>query len=140
VRDKCPNEPETFNGYQDEDGCPDEKPKEEKVILEGVNFKPGSAELIMESYAALDKVAQSLLGHPEIVVEIHGYTDSIGDRAFNKRLSQRRAEAVLNYLVSKGLSPARLKAIGFGEENPIADNRSPEGRAKNRRVELLRRK
>lgn len=145
-RDKCPDEPETFNDYQDEDGCPDEKPKppeikkKEKIILKGVNFESGSAKLTTGSYAVLDKVAKSLLAYPDIEIEIQGHTDSIGSRAINKRLSQKRAEAVVSYLVGRGVSPKRMRAVGYGEENPVADNKTIEGRAQNRRVEILRTK
>jgi outer membrane protein OmpA-like peptidoglycan-associated protein len=72
----------------------------------------------------------------EIKVEIEGHTDASGSEAHNLKLSQQRAESVRDYLVSKGVEASRLVAKGYGESQPIADNDSPEGMAKNRRVEL----
>lgn len=141
--DRCKDAPETMNGYRDDDGCPDEVPKPlmakgEKIILKGVNFEVNSAELTKESHAILDEVFESLYAHPEIEVEIRGYTDNTGDAEYNLKLSQARAETVRQYLIEKGIDSYRLKAKGYGEQNPIADNSTPEGRAKNRRIEFYR--
>ena len=143
--DKCPNEPETFNGYQDEDGCPDEKPapkplekKGEKLVLPGIHFRVGSARITEDSYPVLDQVYEILRDHPDIVVEIRGHTDNTGSYDFNMRLSQKRAEAVRRYLISRGISPSRLRAVGYGPTQPIATNDTPEGRAANRRIEFVR--
>lgn len=145
VQDECPNEPETMNGYADKDGCPDEKPEpeikiltEQPVILEGVNFKFDSAELTVNSSRILDLVFNTLQNHPNIRVEIAGHTDSIGTKQYNLDLSQRRAESVKRYLVGKGIDPGRIKAVGYGESRPIADNGTKEGRAKNRRITIIR--
>jgi outer membrane protein OmpA-like peptidoglycan-associated protein len=138
VSDKCPNAPETFNGIDDEDGCPDEKPIERQFVLKGVNFESGSAVLTPDSHRVLDEVVRSLMAYPEIKVEIQGYTDNVGKASFNQGLSERRAEAVKQYLVNAGIDPARLTAKGFGEENPAATNATPEGRAQNRRIEFRR--
>ncbi|MBD3390515.1 MAG: OmpA family protein [Chitinivibrionales bacterium] len=137
--DRCPDTP----GEKDNEGCPKEKArakemKRGRVILRGVNFKFGSAILTGDSYAILDRVYQSLVEWPEIQIEIRGHTDSIGSRIANKRLSRKRAESVSNYLISKGISPERLRAEGMGEDEPIAENATAEGRAMNRRVELHR--
>ncbi len=137
--DRCPDVP----GEVDNDGCPKEKArakeiKRGRVILRGVNFQFGSAVLTGDSYAILDRVYESLVEWPEIKIEIRGHTDSVGGNIANKRLSRKRAEAVRNYLVSKGISPERLAAEGYGEDEPIADNTTAEGRAMNRRVELHR--
>ncbi|HHM24442.1 MAG TPA: OmpA family protein [Bacteroidetes bacterium] len=145
ARDKCPNDPETFNGYQDDDGCPDKAPKKEgpkievgaRLIFPRVTFLSGSATLTPSAKATLDSVYQLLKEHPEVRVEIRGYTDNVGSAARNLELSQRRARAVKRYLVRKGIDPNRLIAIGFGEDHPIADNSTPEGRAKNRRIEFV---
>mgnify|MGYP006288101561 CR=1 FL=1 len=142
--DDCPNEAETFNGYQDEDGCPDKKPmpklekKGAKLTLEGVNFESGSASLTQDSYQILDKVAAGLVDHPEVNIEIRGYTDSVGPASVNKNLSQKRADSVKQYLVDQGVEADRLKAVGYGEESPVAPNNTAEGRAKNRRIEFYR--
>ena len=82
----------------------------------------------------LDEVASALLTQPELNVEIQGYTDSIGSVAYNLNLSQRRAEAVQAYLISKGVSASVLTAKGYGKAKPIASNDTAEGRAQNRRV------
>ncbi len=74
--------------------------------------------------------------HPQVKAEIYGHADSIGPSAYNQNLSQKRAQAVVNYLVSKGVDSKRLTAKGFGESQPVAPNTNPEGRQKNRRVEL----
>ncbi len=145
--DKCPNEPETYNTFEDEDGCPDKKPegtpkakeiKRGRVILRGVNFEFGKARLTTDSYVILDQVYASLVEWPEIKIEIRGHTDSVGSRMANKRLSYRRAQSVRDYLTNKGVSPERTVAVGTGEDEPISDNSSAEGRAMNRRVELHR--
>ena len=138
VSDNCPNNPETFNGFKDDDGCPDEKPQEikAKFILDGVNFKTNSAELLEESYYVLDKVYFSLEAYPNIKVEISGHTDSDGSNQFNLILSYERAKTVRSYLINRGLAEGRLVARGFGEEKPRASNNTAEGRAQNRRVEI----
>lgn len=138
LRDKCPTFAENFNGFKDEDGCPDEKPQiiEKKMTLRGVNFKTASAELTEESYAILDKVFESLDAFPQVRIEIAGHTDFVGDAEYNKQLSHDRANSVRNYLISRGTSPSRLVAAGYGEERPVASNRTASGRAENRRVEI----
>jgi outer membrane protein OmpA-like peptidoglycan-associated protein len=144
--DKCPNDPETYNGFEDEDGCPDkviEKPKAKeikrgRVILRGVNFEFNKATLKQESFSILEQVYASLTEWPEIRVEIIGHTDSIGSKMYNRRLSKKRAETVRDYLISKGITSDRLVALGKGEDEPIATNKTEDGRATNRRVELHR--
>jgi len=137
--DKCPNEAEVVNGFQDQDGCPDEVIKKgEKLILKGVFFKTASAELTPESLPTLDKLAEQLTTFPEVKLEVQGHTDNVGSAAVNKRLSGKRAQSVVDYLVSKGIAKERLKAFGYGPAKPIGDNKTEEGRAMNRRVELLR--
>jgi outer membrane protein OmpA-like peptidoglycan-associated protein len=136
--DTCPSEPETFNGYKDEDGCPDERPIEEKFILRGVNFASGSAALTPDSYTVLDQVLKSLKAYPEVKVEIAGYTDDVGKDDFNLDLSQRRADAVKQYLTNAGIGADRLVAKGYGESSPIAGNKTAAGRAENRRIEFHR--
>ena len=109
---------------------------EKPVVLEGVLFQTNKAVLLPESEQILDRVAESLIAHPEVKIEVGGHSDADGSDAYNKKLSQRRADAVKTYLVKKGVPAANLTAKGYGEAQPIADNKSPEGKAKNRRVEL----
>jgi len=112
-------------------------PKPKKIIvLQGPNFGFDSAELTPETMAVLDEQVALLREEPDAKVEIGGYTDSIGAEEYNRDLSERRAKAVMEYLVSKGVSPENLTAVGYGEAFPIAPNQTREGRAKNRRVEL----
>ncbi len=108
----------------------------EKVTLEGVTFKLGSAQLKSSSLAVLDVAAKSLVGNPGLKIEIEGHTDNQGWTGANKRLSQRRANTVMIYLIKKGVKAETLSAKGFGESQPIMANDTPEGRAKNRRVDL----
>jgi outer membrane protein OmpA-like peptidoglycan-associated protein len=112
------------------------KGKAQPLILKGVTFRTGRSDLTPSSSRVLDEVAASLLANPTVKIEIGGHTDSTGPRALNIRLSLGRAMAVRTYLVSKGVSADRLVAKGYGPDRPIATNRTPEGRAQNRRVEL----
>lgn len=148
-KDGCPNRPETFNGFEDEDGCPDEPPEPEApkpkiiekkvpVILKGIEFRSGSFELLPESTETLMKLYQILKYDPEAVIEIRGYTDNVGSAISNLRLSQRRAEAVMNFLLIRRVAPGRIRAIGKGEADPIAPNTTAWGRRKNRRIEFIR--
>ncbi len=144
-KDQCPNDPETMNDYQDTDGCPDQKVEGPKAILtsnkieilEPVFFEHDSDIIYNQSYPLLDQIVVILNQHHEIaLLEIQGHTDSSGDASYNLDLSQRRAKSVVNYLVASGINESRLKATGFGEANPIDNNDTNEGKAKNRRVEF----
>ncbi len=106
-----------------------------KVVLRNVFFDVNSATLKPESYAELNRLAEILKRYPGIVVEISGHTDNTGSFQYNMKLSQRRAEAVVQYLISQGVPPESLVAKGYGPTKPIAPNSTPEGRALNRRVE-----
>ena len=108
----------------------------EKWVLVGCNFGFNSAKLSGEAYPILYDAAKTLLRNPEMNVEIQGYTDNVGSKEYNKKLSQKRADAVKAYLVSKGVSAGRLTAVGMGEANPVADNKTADGRAMNRRIEF----
>ncbi|MCB2204903.1 OmpA family protein [bacterium] len=110
------------------------------LVLEGIVFNTGSADILPESEGILKKAYNTLKFNPEIVVEIHGHTDSRGSRALNMRLSRQRAEAVLEWLAARGIDPERLSAKGFGPDKPAASNDTEEGRAKNRRIEFVRTK
>ena len=106
------------------------------VSLQGVMFRYNSYELTDESRAILDQVAVVLRKQTNLLHEVAGHTDSQGDPAYNLRLSQRRAETVRNYLISRGVDAANLKAHGYGGLQPIADNSTWAGLVSNRRVEL----
>lgn len=118
------------------------KPAEPMVVTldaaEGVNFDSDSAKLRPESSARLKKAAATLKSWGEVKVEVAGHTDSTNTDAYNLKLSQRRAEAVRAHLIKKGgVAAERLTAKGYGESSPVADNKTKEGRFKNRRVELI---
>ena len=108
-----------------------------RIVLEGVTFNTGSSELLPASEEALTKALNTLEDNPEIRVEIQGYTDNKGNRDKNMKLSQARAEAVMNWLGSKGIKAERLTAKGYGPDNPIASNETLEGRSQNRRIEFV---
>ena len=108
----------------------------EVISLPGINFETNSAQLTASSSVTLDAVTQTLNNYPEIYAEVAGHTDSTGSDSYNTKLSEQRAAAVRTYLTSRGVSSSRLTSKGYGENNPIADNSTKEGRAANRRVEL----
>jgi len=130
-KDKCPH---TSPGVQvDENGC---QIIEERLLLKGINFRTGSSQILPESYKVLENAVEILKANPEMKVEVQGYTDNRGKTASNVRLSNARAKAVYTYLVKKGIAAKRLTYKGYGPNNPIADNKTPEGRAQNRRIEF----
>jgi large repetitive protein len=179
-KDLCPDQPETYNGYKDDDGCPDEVPPppppadpdrdgdgvpdrvdncpdvpgpasnqgcpeqqpqlvqittEHLEILEKVYFKSEKAVIERRSYPVLENVVAVLKAHPEMKhVLVEGHTDSRGPEDYNQELSDRRATSVMKFLVDRGIELERLRAKGFGQTRPVADNETPEGREKNRRV------
>ena len=106
------------------------------VNLPDVTFAVDSTDITPSFRNALDQVAQSMIQYPSSLVDVMGHTDSTGSESYNLDLSRRRAESVSNYLVSRGVSRARLATVGYGEQYPLADNTTPEGRAQNRRVEI----
>ena len=143
VKDKCPNEPETINGYKDDDGCPDRGPvnviikKNKIIIVKKVFFATARAKIKRRSYSILDQVALTLKANLQIKwIQVEGHTDSRGNAANNRKLSQKRAQAVVDYLVAKGVDAKRLIAVGYGPDRPIESNRTRVGRGKNRRVEF----
>ncbi len=105
------------------------------LVLDGVNFDTAKATIRPESYSHLDAVVDFMVHKKDARVEISGHTDNVGNAQANKTLSEKRAQACRNYLVSKGIDKKRLDAVGFGDEHPIAPNDSDEGRQKNRRIE-----
>ncbi len=140
--DQCPDEPETYNKYKDQDGCPD-KPKVRVtakgiVILDKIYFVTDKAIIRPISYPLLDAIAQTLKERKDILlVEIQGHTDERGSDQYNYELSDRRAKAVRDYLVKKGVDPKRLVAKGYGESRPKCREHTPTCWSKNRRVEFI---
>ena len=133
--DNCPTVP----GPKSNKGCPEIKKEileKIKKAAQGIYFETGKDILKKESFVSLDKVVSTLNADKTLNADIGGHTDDVGDDAFNLDLSKRRAAAVLNYFVKKGIDPARITSEGFGETVPVADNKTPAGRALNRRVEL----
>jgi OOP family OmpA-OmpF porin len=134
--DKCP---EQFGAPPD--GCPKKytlvEVKKEKIeIKQQVHFASAKYRVLPDSFALLNQVVQVLTDYPKMRVTIEGHTDTVGSEASNMRLSQRRAEAVRDYLVAKGVAPDRLEAVGYGPTKPIASNKTAKGKAKNRRTEF----
>ncbi|MCJ7662690.1 MAG: OmpA family protein [Desulfobacterales bacterium] len=115
--------------------CGPAKPRE-VIVLKGVNFAFNSTELTPKSKENLDQWVAKIKTDTSSRVEIAGHTDSIGSDAYNQKLSELRAKAVVDYFVTKGIAAARLKAVGYGKSKPVASNKTEEGRAQNRRVEL----
>ncbi len=123
--DKCPGTPP--GATVDERGC---------WVLH-INFDFDKSVVKSQYYPVLDEVVQIMNRYPALNVEVEGHTDSVGSDAYNQKLSQRRANAVKDYLVKKGgISASRLTTVGYGESKPVTSNATAEGRAKNRRVEL----
>ncbi|ERS83871.1 OmpA family protein [Halomonas sp. PBN3] len=117
---------------------PEPEPEFETVTLQSdVTFAFDSAELRPGAEYELNEVAATLNNNPEVRVTIAGHTDSIGSNEYNLGLSERRAESVRDYLVSQGVADGRMRTVGYGEERPVATNETDEGRAMNRRVEIM---
>jgi outer membrane protein OmpA-like peptidoglycan-associated protein len=106
------------------------------IVLENVFFEFNKTALLPESYAELDKVALFIIDQNIGLIEISGHTDSEGSDAYNQKLSEGRAQSVVEYLIGKGVSPERIRAQGYGETRPIESNFTEQGRAQNRRVEF----
>ncbi len=107
-------------------------------LPDGVTFATGSYTINQTFRNTLDRVAASLVQYPDSLIDVYGYTDSTGSTAFNQRLSEQRAQAVANYLASRGVSSARIRSQGFGEDPNyfVGDNNTDYGRSLNRRVEI----
>jgi OOP family OmpA-OmpF porin len=146
-KDRCPDTPR--GSKVDSQGCPEKAPaaaaapavlpeSKKSLVLEGVNFETNSAHLQGGSTDVLDRVAEGLKANPDARIEVGGHTDAQGADDHNMKLSRARANAVRDYLISKGVSASQLTAKGYGETKPIADNKTAGGRAVNRRVELKR--
>jgi outer membrane protein OmpA-like peptidoglycan-associated protein len=135
--DKCPNEA----GVAANNGCPEVKPTEE--VMETLNsysrsilFQSGKASFQKQTDQVLQAMVAIFKQYPQANFSIEGHTDSDGSRKMNQSLSERRANAVRDYLIANGISADRLTAKGFGEDNPIANNNTRAGKKENRRVEV----
>jgi len=140
--DQCPLQAEDYDGDADDDGCPDLYKlivvREDKIeIKQTVHFKTNRSTIKRQSFGLLDEVVQALNDNPTIEVRVEGHTDSRGRDSYNLKLSQRRADSVVAYLMGKGIDAGRLTAVGFGETRPIESNRTRAGRKVNRRVEFM---
>jgi OOP family OmpA-OmpF porin len=137
-KDACP----TVAAPNTPDGCPPkpepvaEAPAPHKLVLVGIHFDTDSFHIRSESLPKLEDAVDKLKKWDDAKIEVAGYTDSRYTAAYNLQLSKRRASAVRSYLTSKGIDPARLVAVGYGESNPVASNKTKEGRFQNRRVEM----
>ncbi|MBA3454165.1 MAG: OmpA family protein [Deltaproteobacteria bacterium] len=168
--DACPSEPEDKDSFEDDDGCPDPDNDKDGIpdvtdkcpleagvppdgcpkkyvnvvitatnieIKQTVYFDTNKATIKKVSFGLLNEVAQALKDNPKIKVEVGGHTDSQGNDKANLKLSQNRANSVRKYLIGQGVAADRMTAKGYGENVMIADNRTAEGRAQNRRVEFV---
>ena len=99
------------------------------LIFDSATVKPGL-------YSEIDRIGNIMINYPQTSILVEGYTDSVGSEEYNMKLSNRRATAVRDLLVNKGVSSTRIRAIGYGETLPVATNDTPEGRQRNRRVEI----
>lgn len=133
--DNCPKTP----GPKSNKGCPEIKEEEKKAIqeaFENLLFETGKDIIKTSSYTSLNKLAGVMLNNSDMKLHLAGHTDNVGDDDANMDLSRRRSEAVKQYLVNKGVSGSRITTEWFGETRPVASNDTPEGRKKNRRVEM----
>jgi outer membrane protein OmpA-like peptidoglycan-associated protein len=133
--DKCP----TVAGPRENQGCPEIKEEVVKKInyaAQNIYFATGKATLLSKSFKGLIEVAKILKDDAELKLAIDGHTDNVGTDALNQKLSENRAASVKAYLVKQGVDASRLVSAGHGETEPVADNKTPAGRQKNRRVEL----
>jgi outer membrane protein OmpA-like peptidoglycan-associated protein len=133
--DLCP----TLAGDKSTSGCPEVK-REVRTILnkamKGIQFENGKSTIKTSSYGILDQVAKVFNENPNYIVEVQGHTDNVGNYQSNVTLSEKRAQAVRDYLIKKGVQANHITAHGYGPDRPIATNNTKEGRAQNRRVEF----
>ncbi len=172
--DDCPNDPEDPDGYEDADGCPELDNDKDKVadledicpnepgpaggdrpgcpkkpslaivtdkeikILQQIHFAYNKSTIRRESYPVVDAVAEILKQNTKIRLEVQGHTDNRGNKRYNQKLSEKRANSVMNALVARGIAANRLRARGYGMERPLVPNDTAQNRALNRRVQFIR--
>ena len=140
AQDQCPNEPGSTT--QEPLGCPSNPlvvvTDCEVKITQQIHFEYNKDKIRPESFPVLDAVVDVLNKNPDIKLEVQGHTDNRGGAAYNKNLSNRRAASVKTYLVTHGITPARLTSLGYGFDRPIVDNSTEQNRALNRRVQFIR--
>jgi OOP family OmpA-OmpF porin len=141
VDDDCPNDPETYNGFEDEDGCPDQGrvvvTGTDVVIMDKIYFETDSAVIKPVSFDILNQVAATLNSNPQLqLVEVQGHADERNTDEYNQRLTQDRANSVVEYLVRQGVAPNRLLATGYGERCPVDPGHNERAWNENRRVEF----
>jgi OOP family OmpA-OmpF porin len=137
--DKCPTERETKNGFEDDDGCPDQLPEAVKKfsgVIQGIEFDVNKATIRAKSFTVLDEAVKVLTDYPKLRMEISGHTDTDGKRDHNLELSKKRAESVKEYFAKKGIAAERIETRGAGPDEPLADNKTKAGKQKNRRIEF----
>jgi outer membrane protein OmpA-like peptidoglycan-associated protein len=133
--DRCPNTP----GPASNRGCPEIKESVKRRLrfaTRGIYFETNKAIIKQQSYSMLDEIVDILNQYPDYDVRLTGHTDNVGNDAYNLILSQNRVDAVMQYLIDKGISASKLEAIGYGKTRPVATNNTAMGRALNRRVEI----
>ena len=134
-KDECP----TVAGSKANKGCPEIKREVRQLLqkaMQGIEFETGKSTIKKKSFPLLDQIADIFIENANYVIEVQGHTDNTGKADLNKTLSQKRADAVKDYMVKKGVEASRMTAVGYGQEVPIADNATKAGRQKNRRVEF----
>lgn len=139
TKDDCPNQPETVNSYQDDDGCPDEVPAPVRKfigVVPDIDFAYDQATLLPSSFNILYQALTTMIDFPDTRWQIAGYADHPGPPDYSRQLSQRRAQAVVDYLVRNGISAGRLKAVAHEQEPPVTDHATLGGHAKHRRTEF----
>jgi len=133
--DQCPTVP----GTEANRGCPEVKREVRQLLqkaMQGIEFETGKAKIKKKSYALLDKIAVIFIENENYRIEVQGHTDNTGKASANKKISEQRAKEVMKYMEKKGVPAERMTAVGYGQEQPIADNKTKAGRQKNRRVEF----
>lgn len=103
-----------------------------------INFETGKSDIKPESQKIIDQLVEMLKTNPTIKISVEGHTDNVGNPQSNQTLSENRAKAVMNAIISKGIDKSRLSSKGWGQTNPISDNKTEDGKAKNRRVEIVK--
>ena len=134
-KDECPQVP----GVKANKGCPEVKREVRQLLekaMQGIEFEAGKATIKAKSFPLLDEIAAIFIENSDYIIEVQGHTDNTGKAEMNKTISEKRAQAVKDYMVKKGVDASRMTAIGYGQDQPIADNNTKAGRQKNRRVEF----